>query len=51
MSLNEINEVAKIITKTADPRAKIIFGAVNDKRLQKDEMKVTVIATGFEKTK
>ena len=51
LSLNEINEVAKIITKPADPRAKIIFGAVNDKRLQKDEMKVTVIATGFEKTK
>ncbi|MDO8559205.1 MAG: cell division protein FtsZ [bacterium] len=51
LSLNEINEVAKIITKTADPRAKIIFGAVNDKRLQKDEMKVTVIATGFEKIK
>ncbi len=51
LSLNEINEVAKIITKTADSRAKIIFGAVNDKRLQKDEMKVTVIATGFEKIK
>ena len=51
LSLNEINEVAKIITKTADPRAKIIFGAVNDKRLQKDEMEVTVIATGFEKIK
>ncbi|MBI2041631.1 MAG: cell division protein FtsZ [Candidatus Nealsonbacteria bacterium] len=49
LSLNEINEVAKIITKTADPRSKIIFGAANDKRLQKDEMKVTVIATGFEK--
>lgn len=51
LSLNEINEVAKIITKTADSRSKIIFGAVKDQRLQKDEMKVTVIATGFEKTK
>ena len=47
LGLNEINEVAKIITKTADPRAKIIFGAVNDKRLPKDELMVTVIATGF----
>ena len=47
LSLNEINEVAKIITKTADPRAKIIFGAVNDKRLPKDEIRVTVIATGL----
>lgn len=49
LSLNEINEVADIITKTADPRAKVIFGAVADKRLQKDEIKITVIATGFEK--
>jgi len=51
LSLNEINRVANILTKTADPRSRIIFGAVQDKRLQKDEIKVTVIATGFEKTK
>lgn len=51
LSLNEINEVAKIITKTADSRSKIIFGAVYDKRLEKDEIKITVIATGFEKVK
>ncbi len=49
LSLTEINEVANIITKDADPRAKVIFGAVHDKRLQKDEIKVTIIATGFEK--
>ncbi|MBI2626514.1 MAG: cell division protein FtsZ [Candidatus Nealsonbacteria bacterium] len=49
LSLNEINEAAKIITKSADPRSKVIFGAVHDKRLQKDEIKITVIATGFEK--
>lgn len=48
LSLSEIDEVAQIITKNADPRSKIIFGAVHDKRLQKDEIKITLIATGFE---
>lgn len=49
LSLTEINEAAKIITKNADPRAKVIFGAVHDKSLQKAEIKITVIATGFDK--
>lgn len=49
LSLVEINEAANIITKNADPRAKIIFGAVHDKNLQKEEIKLTVIATGFDK--
>ena len=49
LSLTEINEAANIITKNADSRAKVIFGAVHDKNLSKDEIKITVIATGFEK--
>lgn len=49
LSLDEVAEASKIITKNADPRAKIIFGAVQDRRLQKGEIKITVIATGFEK--
>ena len=49
LSLTEINEAANLITQTVDPRAKIIFGAVHDKHLQKEEIKLTVIATGFEK--
>lgn len=48
LSLNEIDEAAKIITEKADSKAKIIFGAVNDKKLQKGELKITVIATGFD---
>ncbi|MBI2450123.1 MAG: cell division protein FtsZ [Candidatus Nealsonbacteria bacterium] len=48
LSLNEIDLAAKTITKNADSRAKVIFGAVLDKRLSKDEIKITVIATGFE---
>lgn len=43
----EINEAAKIITDSADKDAKIIFGAMNDERLRKGELKVTVVATGF----
>ncbi|MFH1575390.1 MAG: cell division protein FtsZ [Candidatus Nealsonbacteria bacterium] len=49
LSLTEINEVANIITKDADPRARVIFGAVHEKRLQKDEIKITIIATAFKK--
>jgi len=43
----EISEAAKTITETADPDAKIIFGAVIDEKAKKGEMKITVIATGF----
>lgn len=49
LSLNEISEASKIITKNASGRAKVIFGAVQDKKLQKGQIKITVIATGFEK--
>jgi len=47
ISLSEIEEVAKIITKEVNPEAKIIFGAVQSENLKKGEIKVTVIATGF----
>jgi cell division protein FtsZ len=47
MSMHEVNEAAKIITASADPDAKIIFGANVDKELG-DDLKLTVIATGFE---
>ncbi len=47
ISLSEIEEVAKIITQEISPEAKIIFGAIQDEKLKKGEIKVTVIATGF----
>jgi cell division protein FtsZ len=47
ISLNEIQEAAKIITKNVDRRAQIIFGAVKDNNLKKGEIKITVIATKF----
>jgi cell division GTPase FtsZ len=45
--MNEVNEAAKVITSAADEEAKIIFGAVIDEKL-KDEIKITVVATGFD---
>lgn len=47
LSMHEVSEAAKIITNSADSNAKIIFGAVIDKDM-KEDMRVTVIATGFE---
>ncbi len=47
INLLEIDEIAKAITKEVDPEAKVIFGAVQDEKLKKGEIKVTVIATGF----
>ena len=47
MTMWEINEAAKVITDSIDKDAKLIFGAVQDERLKKGELKVTVIATGF----
>ncbi|NLW56907.1 MAG: cell division protein FtsZ [Firmicutes bacterium] len=50
LGLFEINEAAAIITEAADPDANIIFGAVIDDK-QGDEIRITVIATGFNKRK
>jgi len=47
LGLFEVNEAAEIIADAADPDANIIFGAVIDENMQ-DEIRVTVIATGFE---
>lgn len=49
LGLFEVNEAAEIIAQAADPEANIIFGAVIDDNM-KDEVRVTVIATGFDKT-
>jgi len=47
LSMLEIQDAAKVITESIDPNAKVIFGAVQDPNLKKNEVKVTVIATGF----
>lgn len=48
LSLFDVTEASNIITEAVDPNANIIFGAVIDEALE-DEIRVTVIATGFEK--
>jgi cell division protein FtsZ len=48
LGLFEVNEAADVITAAADTEANIIFGAVIDDSLG-DEVKVTVIAAGFDK--
>ncbi|MBC7344208.1 MAG: cell division protein FtsZ [Clostridia bacterium] len=47
LGLFEVNEAAEIIAAAADPEANIIFGAVIDENMG-DEVRVTVIATGFD---
>lgn len=47
LGMYEVSEAAKVITQTADQNAKVIFGAIIDEGM-KDEVKVTVIATGFD---
>lgn len=48
LGLFEVNMAAEMVQKAADPDANIIVGAVIDENL-KDEIIITVIATGFEK--
>lgn len=50
LGLFEVNAAAEIIAEAADPDANIIFGAVIDDSLQ-DELRITVIATGFDTDK
>lgn len=47
LTMWEINEAAKVITSSIDPSAKVIFGAIQDERLKKGDIKITVIASGF----
>jgi cell division protein FtsZ len=47
LGLFEVNEAAEVIKEAADAEANIIFGTVIDDRMR-DEVKVTVIATGFD---
>lgn len=47
LGMLEIQDAARVITESIDPQAKVIFGAIRDEKLKKNELKVTVIATGF----
>lgn len=46
LAMQEVNEAARVITENTDEDAKIIFGANVDESMN-DEIKITVVATGF----
>lgn len=48
LGMFEVNTAAELVQKSVDPDANIIFGSVIDDNM-KDEILITVIATGFEK--
>jgi len=48
LGLHEVNTAAELVQRSVDPEANIIFGTVTDPEM-KEEIKITVIATGFEK--
>jgi cell division protein FtsZ len=50
LRLAEVNEASTIIQSAAHEDANIIFGAVLDEKM-KDEVKITVIATGFKEVR
>jgi cell division protein FtsZ len=50
LTMAEVEEIAKIISEHADADANIIFGATISERMV-DQVKVTVIATGFDETR
>jgi len=47
LGLQEVNTAAELVQRNVDPEANIIFGTVIDENM-KDEIQITVIATGFE---
>lgn len=50
LTLAEVNIISEIVTSLADPSCNIIFGAVIDEDCGPDEIRVTIIATGFSQT-
>jgi len=47
LRMTEVNDAAKIVAQTADPGARIIFGAYHDRNMKPGELKVTIVAAGF----
>lgn len=47
LGMLEIQDAAKVITESIDGNARVIFGTIKDEKIKKNEIKVTVIATGF----
>eukprot|EP00882_Tetradesmus_deserticola_P005051 GHRQ01005322.1.p1 GENE.GHRQ01005322.1~~GHRQ01005322.1.p1 ORF type:complete len:491 (+),score=221.32 GHRQ01005322.1:194-1666(+) len=50
LTLAEVNAISEIVTALADPSCNIIFGSVIDEECPPEEIRVTIIATGFSQT-
>jgi cell division protein FtsZ len=50
LKMSEINEIASAVAESADQSARIIFGTYYDRKLNKGQLKITLIATGFTDT-
>lgn len=50
LTMSEVDEAAKLISASVDPDSNIIFGATIDEQMV-DQIKITVIATGFDEAK
>lgn len=50
LKMHEINEIASAVAESADSSARIIFGTYYDRKLNKGQLKITLIATGFTDT-
>ena len=50
LTMNEVDEAAKLIAAAVDSDANIIFGATIDEQMV-DQVKITVVATGFDETR
>ena len=48
--MSEVDEASKLIASSVDPDANIIFGATIDEQMV-DQIKITVVATGFDEAK
>ncbi|MFA5386704.1 MAG: cell division protein FtsZ [Candidatus Paceibacterota bacterium] len=47
LKMEEVNEIAKLISSAVDSNAKIIFGTYHNRDLRKGEIKTILVATGF----
>lgn len=50
LSMYEVEEAARVITGACDQDANIIFGTSIDPNFEEGEIKITVIATGFDES-
>ena len=49
--LSEISEAMNVIFEAADEDAHVIFGTTTDEKIENNRVRVTIVATGFEKAK